>query len=408
MRQLRPVDDEQSAALGIRKLAGQHLILYTDVPASPALEALPALFDQAVPLWCAYFGIDPAHVAHWQVRGSVMTDRQPFEQAGLLPVEIPDFKNGFALDGELWLFNQTSEYYRRHLLLHEGTHVFMTQFLGINGPPWYVEGLAELLATHTIDHGQLRLNQFPRSRDEVPGLGRIEIVQEGFASRQAMLLPRILLYDSRAHLQLEPYGWCWAAAAFLDGHPRYQQRFRQLLGLRGVANFNERFLQLFADDWNELNEEWQLFVAGLEYNHSLARTALDFTPSTPLAGARAECTIAADRGWQNTGLRLEAGVTYQIEASGRYEVAQSPRTWWCEPGGVTLRYYQGRPLGVLLAAVRPDTPSMGMSPLLDPEVIGTAATLTPQASGTLYLRINDSAGELDENAGQLEVAIARR
>ena len=408
LRQLRPVDDAQIADQGIRKLAGKHLILYTDVPASAAIDALPSLFDEAVPQWCAYFGIDPERAAHWQVRGSVMTDRPPFEKAGLLPVEIPDFKSGFALNGELWLFDQTSEYYRRHLLLHEGTHAFMTEFLGVGGPPWYVEGLAELLATHAIDEGKLKLNHFPRSRDEVPGLGRIGIVQEGFASRQAMLLPRILLYDSRAHLQLEPYGWCWAAAAFLDGHPRYQKRFRQLIGLGDAPDFNQQFLQRFADDWSELNEEWQLFVATLEHNHSLARTAVDFTPGEPLKSDRAAVTIAADRGWQNTGLRLEAGVTYELGATGRYEVAQSPRPWICEPGGVTLRYYQGRPLGILLAAIRPDTPEQGVSPLLKPATIGTQATLTPPASGTLFLRINDSAGELDDNAGQLKVTVTRR
>ena len=70
-------------------------------------------------------------------------------------------------------------------------------------------------------------------------------------------------------------------------------------------------------------------------------------------------TVAADRGWQNSGLRLEAGVSYRLTAAGRYQVAKTTKVWWCEPGGVSIRYYRGRPLGILLAAVRPDHPAAG-------------------------------------------------
>jgi hypothetical protein len=116
--------------------------------------------------------------------------------------------------------------------------------------------------------------------------------------------------------------------------------------------------------------------------------------------------IAADRGWQNSGLRLDAGVTYRLSAKGRYQVAKEPKTWWCEPGGVSIRYYQGRPLGILLAAVRPDHPPPGStSVLLRPIVVGLGATLLPKESGTLLLKINDSAAELGDNAGELKVEV---
>ena len=41
--------------------------------------------------------------------------------------------------------------------------------------------------------------------------------------------------------------------------------------------------------------------------NDIARTAIDFTPGKPLAASRALVSVAADRGWQNSGLRLEAG-----------------------------------------------------------------------------------------------------
>ncbi|HEV3137916.1 MAG TPA: hypothetical protein VGZ26_08425, partial [Pirellulales bacterium] len=44
---------------GIRQLDSKHLTLLTDVPSSPEVDDLPAVFDQAFPQWCAYLGVDP-------------------------------------------------------------------------------------------------------------------------------------------------------------------------------------------------------------------------------------------------------------------------------------------------------------------------------------------------------------
>ena len=69
---------------------------------------------------------------------------------------------------EFWLYDQPTAYYRRHLMLHEGTHVFMVSFLGGCGPGWYMEGTAELFGTHRLDEqsGQLTLRIMPRSREK--------------------------------------------------------------------------------------------------------------------------------------------------------------------------------------------------------------------------------------------------
>ncbi len=192
-----------------------------------------------------------------------------------------------------------------------------------------------------------------------------------------------------AHREDDLYAWCWAAVTLLDRHPRYQQRFRQLFPFVREPDFNERFYRLFKADWQDLCEEWQLMVANLEYGYDVARSAVDFTPGKPLATTSAgplgeghgagTVTIAADRGWQNSGWQLEAGVPYRLTATGRYQVAKEPKVWWCEPGGVSIRYYQGRPLGILLAAVRPERPPPGStSALLRPTVVGLGTTLSPQ------------------------------
>ena len=46
------------------------------------------------------------------------------------------------------------------------------------------------------------------------------------------------------------------------------------------------------------------------------------------------------------------------------------------------------------------------SVFLKPMTVGLGTILTPQKSGTLFLKINDSAAELNDNAGELHVEIA--
>lgn len=390
----------------LRKLTGKHLTLWTDVPSRPEVDELPAVFDQAFPQWCRYFHVDPAAHADWHVRGALVRVPDRFVQAGLLPADLPPFRNGYSLDDRLWLYEQDNPYYRRHLLLHEGTHSFMSMLAGGSGPPWYSEGMAELLATHRWDGRQLTLNYFPADAADVPRLGRIKIVQDGCAAGNALSLTGVMGYDNRAHLQNEPYGWCWAAAAFMDGHPRYRPTFRKFYELLGRDGFNRRVQLAFGDAWPEVCDEWQVFVANLEHGYDFERMAIRFAPGTPLGAAARSVEVAADRGWQSSGIRLEAGHTYRLAAKGRYQIARDKQIWWCEPGGVSIDYYHGQPLGVLLAVVRPDETDNGQaSPFVSPRVIGLGATLEPTQSGTLYLRVNDSAARLADNAGSLTVRV---
>jgi len=400
----------QRAAAGpaespIRRLPGKHITLITDLPPAEAIDELPAVFDKALPQYCAYFGVSPSRCADWHATGCLMKDKAVFRRLGLLPEGTPPFQNGYSYNLDLWICDQSSDYYRRHLLLHEGVHSFMNTVLGGTGPPWYMEGMAELLGTHRWKDGQLTLGYFPANRDEVPMWGRIKIVRDAFAARHAKRFADVLSYDPRTQPGNEPYGWCWAVAAFLDGHPRYQARFRKLPQWVRQPNFTDHFQRLMGPDWSRLAEEWQVFVADLEYGYDFTRTAIDFTPGQPLPPSGSRITIRADRGWQNAGVILEAGVKYRLRAAGRYQVADKPQTWWCEPNGVSIRYYRGRPLGILLAVVRPDPAAPGPSPWLAPLPVGLGDELAPKHSGTLFLRINDSAAELDDNAGTLAVEV---
>ncbi len=405
--QWHTVDETKVQIAGIRKLESKRLVLYTDLPSSPEIDDFPQVFDQAFDLWCKYFGLNPDDLPEWRLRASLIDDPARFKACGLLPADIPKFLNGFTRQNECWLYNQTSPYYRRHLLLHEGVHGFMFTLIGRNAPPWYMEGMAELLGTHRWQDGKLELPYFPKQADEVPKLGRIEIVQKDFANGQAKQFLTVMDYAGQDYLKVEAYGWSWTAAAFLDGYPRYRDRFRKLPALLSTpGDFNAKFREAFAADFDQLQEEWQVFVADIAYGYDFERTAVDFSPGKPLADGAAHATVQADRGWQNTGIQLEAGKTYKLTATGSYQVAAEPKPWVSEPGGVSIHYVHGKPLGILLAAVHPNnSENLGISALLKPIVVGTGTSITPAESGTLFLKINDSAGELSDNSGHADVEI---
>jgi hypothetical protein len=398
-------DEGKLAAAGIRQISGKHIVLHTDLPAGE-VDELPAVFDAAVPLWAEYFGVDADEVARWKIVGHVMRDKERFLGAGLYPASLPDFPNGFSTGSQLWLYEQPSAYYRRHLLLHEGTHCFMFRWLGGAGPPWYMEGIAELLATHGWQASKLTLAVMPRNKDDFPYWGRIKIVRDEYAAGRGMTLADVMRYDTHAHLRNEPYGWCWGAAAFFDAHPLTQAAFRDLKAeVRDRSiDFSRRFEERLAPHWREINDDWQLFVIDGDYGYDVARAAVVRKEAVALPAEGAVVELATDRGWQSTGYRLEAGKTYSLAASGRYEVVSGAKTWPCEAGGITLRYHNGQPLGMLIAAVGEERGTLAAS-LASKRTIGLASTLTPTESGVLYLAINEAASGLADNRGTLRVEI---
>ncbi len=412
-RFIRPpmkVDDQRVAAAGVRKLQSKHLTLYTDIPSSPEVDEVPRVFDQALPQWCEYFGLNLADHQDLHLTGYAIRDRQLFRRLGLLPEDLPPFLHGYSRDYEFWLYEKESLYYLRHLAIHEGTHGIMYLLVGGYGPAWYSEAMAEMFGTHSWTDGRLTTRYFPRTREEVPFWGRIKIIKDEYAADRGMTLPRIFQYGPMAHLNKEPYAWCWAAATFLDSHPLSREKFRRMRSQvhDGSVNFGRRLYNELADEWPELSEQWHLFVANMEYGYDIQREVVQYKRGEPLPADGATVTIVADRGWQSSGLRLEAGTRYEITAAGRYQVDNEPKIWWCEPNGVTIRYWKGKPLGQLLGALRNDEygPDDESDLISQPLAIGFHWEKVAPKSGTLYLRINDSPAELANNAGQLTVNVS--
>jgi hypothetical protein len=130
-------------------------------------------------------------------------------------------------------------------------------------------------------------------------------------------------------------------------------------------------------------------------------------PVTDLPAIGATITLAIDRGWQSTGFRLVAGKKYELQATGRYALAHKPQPLPCEPGGITLHYHRGQPLGILLAAVSEieGATAGDKTPLIMPKPIGVAAELSSTTTGTLFLKINEASSDLADNSGVLSVTV---
>ncbi len=408
--ELAPIDEARAKAAGLRKITGQHLELWTDLPVeNRAVDALPANLDLAVQQFAQYFGLDAAQVDAWRVRGFLIGQRGPFEAVDLLPPTLPDFKNGFARGSEFWLYDQPSDYYRQHLLFHEAVHVLMNRLLGGSGPPWYMEGVAEFLATHRTIDGKIVTAAMPQHRDEVPLWGRTKIIRDGFAEGKGMTLEQIFRYDGSAHLRNEPYGWCWGAAAFLDAHPLTQAKFRKLKSdtTNRTLEFSEQLEQSLASDWPVIATDWQLFVIDCDYGYDFARSAIVVRDAVDLPADGATVIVAADRSFQSSGYRLEAGKSYEITATGTFQVKREAAVAvMSEPDGITLEYHRQQPLGRLSCAVA-DLPGSlgGVTPLADEQVVGRQSIYTPKSSGPVYFRINEASSGLADNRGELSVTI---
>lgn len=402
----RPLDGARLAAAGVRLVETTHATLVTDAPPSPATDALPGLIDSAVPQWAERFGVGEARRADWRLRVYLVEDEAKFRALGLWPAESPEFPHGLSLGYEVWLRQQAADYYRRHLLLHEGTHSFMTTLLGSCGPGWYMEGMAELCGTHAAEGRSLRLAVVPPTRGAARDWGRIALVRDDAERGRLLPVEAVMRIDNRAVLSTESYAWVWALAAFLDGHPAYRDRFREASGWVTSPRFDRRFRTMYERDRRRLDQEWRLFAATLDYGHDLEREAIDFREGAPLAaGGSRRIAVRADRGWQSSAVRVEAGQPIRLSSAGRFVVGREEggAPWPCEGGGVTLDYHAGRPLGELLATV-----DAGAEAFVTPKPIGLAADYTPPATGTLYLRVNDAPNALADNEGELRVTISNR
>lgn len=414
----RGLDSDRLASAGLRILRSTHCTMVTDLPSSAAVDEIPNVVDAAMETWIERFGLFAEDLKSWRLRVYLIGERRRFDANRLMP-ESDQFPHGYALGYEVWLYDQPTDYYRRHLVLHEATHALMMTKLGGCGPAWYMEGIAELYGTHTWNSAtqSLQLATFPANKQEAPHWGRVRLIQDALKKQSknkrskvnptVPSLEALMKVDNRFAMSVDTYAWLWALAKFMDTHQRYQKRWRELSNHVLETDFDAQFLKAFATDRNRLDQEWRLFLTKISYGYDIQREAINFYSGRSFEKGRTsqsvKVSIAADQGWQSAGLIVEAGKKYQIQTEGRAVIGREANgdPWPCEAGGITLAYEGGRPLGELHATVDSDA-----NAFLDPMPIGVGKTFEPRDSGTLYLRLNDAPNRLSENRGGISVTIS--
>ncbi|WP_298859297.1 hypothetical protein [uncultured Gimesia sp.] len=412
----RPLHNNQRLALlGIHLYESPRLKLYTDI--DPKLAAtLPAVIDQAYPAMVDYFGPLPPdrEGAEFQVTGYIMQNRELFQKAGVILESLPKIFNGRHLGAQFWMDAQSENYYLRHLMIHEYTHCYSMIMDNIGAPVWYLEGIAESMATHNIDQNRkIHFNVMPYNKNDFGGLGRISLIEEAVRVAPPKSMLEVMQWESNDFVNNNvTYAWSWALCQFFDKHPRFAKPFRQLSRHMQGKAFSKKFRELVKNDYSDINDAWLLFARNLQHGYDFERATITFRPGQPLGqpNLSAIAMIASDRGWQSSLIHVEQGSTYDVVAEGKFILAEKPKPWESTADGISFRYFKGQPLGRLMMLIRPDSGAGSSSSrsVLKEYPLGANATWMAPVSGTIYFRLNDDWAELADNQGTVKVTVTQK
>ncbi|MDO4628412.1 MAG: hypothetical protein Q4C70_04445 [Planctomycetia bacterium] len=406
---------------GLQILESSRATLVTDLPTTEEIEKLPAVAEMAYSQLCDFFDVTPD--PEWKATVFLMKNNLPFMEAGFIPEILPPFANGFSFNYDCWLYEQPSAYYRQHLMIHEMVHSFCTTNFGGAGPNWYAEGLAELLGMHDFSAEPVQLGFMPPNRQAVPHCGRIREVHDAIQRGEARTFTEALHPKNADFATNAMYYWCWVLAWFLENNPDTHDEFHAMIPMMSenlsTEEFTQKFLISLGKKREQVEKQWLMYIATLDYDYRLAPMLFSATPGVPLqeknADGRDIQKICATSGWQNTGIHVKKGEKIQIRAKGRFEVFCSPKseTWECDPNGITIDYVNGQPRGILQAVFLPDEEILTPETMNNREVgtfympmaIGTRKTLTVPFSGTLLLRLNARPSDIEASSGECLVEI---
>ena len=398
---------EQLKKLGIEVFESKRLKLFSDIDPVIA-KTLPPLVDQAYVAWEEYFGkLPPARdESEFQMNGFLIKDKSKFEKAGLLKANLLDEFHGRQVGYQFWMMDQATDYYRRHLLLHEATHAFMWAIPNLKVPNAYMEGMAEYFGTHQLIGGKLQVRLMPFNLADFRGHERLFLMRRDVKQRGSPELFDIIDWKPAAFQALnESYAWAWGQSIFFEENPRTRKRFRKLAtSLANPIAWRTFELEL-KPDLPEIVTEWNLFAADAWEGFDFQRTAIEFHEGQRLTKS-VRMEICADRSWQSSRVLVEKGARYELVATGQFTLAEKPKPWVSEADGVTYRYHNSRPLGQLLATIRPAMKADDeREPMFDVKPLGNKSAFEAPRSGTLYFRLNDHPSELADNRGSVTVEI---
>ncbi|MCA9063482.1 MAG: hypothetical protein KDA96_10500 [Planctomycetaceae bacterium] len=409
-------DSAELSAAGISVYHSKHLTLVTDLP-EEQVAMLPPLADRLFENLELRLGkLPPARDAsEFRITGYLIAARERFQSVGLMPEEEFVIRHGRHLNYEFWMFNPTTDYYRRHLLFHEFIHCFMTCEHGMRDIPplWFTEGIAEYFATHRLSSAapeQIQFGILPESHEGYEGWGRISEIHRSFLVEPAddIAASGITPFDdvlnppSSVFIRDDQYAHAWAACWMMFNLPALSREAAGLRSVRSARDFQDWQTAASAQHRQTL-QWWPLVLDGLtEGSDPAALVTPAGHAATPISGDTVSCRIEAPQGWQSTGVLLSRNRSVTIEATGEAVVNETTRPWHSEPDGITIRYHRGLPVGTLVGMVVSDDGRFASRRFR----VGSRRTLSSPEAGHLWLQVNESAADRTNNQGGYQVTIS--
>ncbi len=383
---------------GPRDYQSRHFLIHTDLKQRDARELLGHL-ENMLELISDYWGHAPPKkiecfvvkdLAAWPPGSLSEKGLAKIRQgAGVTEVGVK-MLNGKPIDSEAVVYAVAD----RGTPQHEAVHAYCGLCFGTTGPLWYAEGMAELgqywrKAEGTLQHRAK--NQGVRCHPEVlrylrstPPKPVHEIVADDGRARPGTM--------GAAGDSWQAYAWRWALCYLMESNPNYSQRF-QAFGRALLRGQPLQFEQVFADDLAHLEFEYRYFLQHLEPGYRVDLCRWDWQRKfrePPASGL--DTQVAAQRGWQPSGVEVTAGQRYDFSSSG---------TWKIDPAGSSLTADGGADgAGRMEAVVMAKNLTLGT-----PFALGVSGQFVPSTSGDLYLRCRDAWSELADNKGMIHVKI---
>lgn len=392
-------------------LRGKHIVLKADGGSRDSLQDLVDAFDAAVPQWERFWELPPGALSDWVIDAFVMDDPQVFRASGDLP-ETLRFPFGYAISGNVWVMRQSSDYYTRHLLLHEGMHALSIDRFGGTGPSWFAEGFAELLSVHGGSGSDVRVNVVPHSRAVVPYWGRFKLLSARREENRIPTFDEVMRFPNDLKSDVESYGWVWAAAMLLTEYPEYRREIIAAAknGDIRLASFSDQLKRKLNSQWPIVSARWRMLVSTVDYGFDWRFERIELSMKDPLWNGKTFTTeVDAKQGWQSPGVRFAPGTRLTISARGRCSLNPDPKPWVSEPAGVTIHYSDGKPLGQLQVCVLPNrTEEQRHLKPLRVESVDSQFEITIDEHCWLLFRINDYLGDRANNEGGYRLVIRRQ
>ena len=196
------------------------------------------------------------------------------------------------------------------------------------------------------------------------------------------------------------YAKWWAISWMLQANPNYRPLIDILKPLRRREEFMAAENTIRSQLGHRLETDWLLFAETAELGFDVARSFPVHRNESAAASLPHTTKLLADRDWQDTGIRLQAGESVLVKCDGSFSLDEPADQWISEPQGISVDYVRGFPLGQVVAVL---VAADGQT-LTHRFSIGRETTIQATGDVEVWMQVNDSCASRDNNSGSVNVS----